>query len=119
MKPLPYRARQINDNEWVYGGLVEKNGRAWIVALHETPKAIKCGGFLLCVAYEVSPSSVSQSTGRKDKHGKEAYGGDRVRSSHYGKGQILWAGDGWCVQAEDMKFALHYEFEIIPEGDKT
>ena len=119
----PYRARRVDTNELVYGWkfVCKGDDRTYIISADYSAQELSYTPALFdhkIAWHEVHPDSVSQSTGRKDKHGVDAYGGDRVKSKHYGAGEIIWAGDGWVVQAEDMKFALHYEFEISNEGEQ-
>ncbi len=64
--------------------------------------------------FEVIPSSVGQSTGWKDVRGTESYHHDIVKSKHYGRGEIVWAGQGWGVADEaGTHHSLSYEFTII------
>jgi len=86
-----YRGQRKDNGELVYGDLIQKNGRAWIVTEFETPKSIKCGGLqILATTYEVIPETVGEFTGEHDKersrffpHGKEIWEGGIVKASIY------------------------------------
>ncbi len=98
-----YRGK-TEDGKWVYGWYVEV-GRPYIL-----PE----GKALNTDFVEVIPSSVGQSTGWKDVRGTESYHHDIVKSKHYGRGEIVWAGQGWGVADEAGTFySLSYEFTII------
>jgi len=80
-----YRGQRKDNGEWVYGDLIQKNGRAWIVTEFETPKSIKCGGLqILATTYEVIPETVGESTGIQDKNGVEIYAGNKAKKTYDG-----------------------------------
>ena len=102
-----YRARRIDNNEWVYGYLFESWEQTYI--LWGTINGIPC-------MTEVHPSTVSQSTGKLDKNGDELFGGDKVRGTVDGE-WYEWIVDweetdeytGWSIGNDNIPF------EIIPE----
>ncbi len=99
-----YRGK-TEDGKWVYGSYThvhDEKGNPTII-----PKGDN--GFV-----SVIPSSVGQSTGWKDVRGTESYHHDIVKSKHYGRGEIVWAGQGWVVADEaGTRHSLSYEFTII------
>ena len=78
-----FRGKRVDNGEWAYGSLVELEGVPFIVTV-ETPithKYIADGSYYTIArdCIEVIPESVGQSTGLKDKKGKEGYQSDTVR----------------------------------------
>ena len=97
----------------IYGDKFEIDGKVYIVSDTATVEDVD-GEQMLFGFTEVIPSSVAQSTGWKDVRGTESYHHDIVKSKHYGKGEIVWAGQGWVVADEAGTFySLSYEFTII------
>lgn len=102
--PGLYRAKPIAGGEMVKGCLVQKNSRAWIITEIETPKSIKCGGYLLCTAYEVIESTVGQATGEVDINKKDVFAGDIVKAWIYSDETPLELEIRW----QDTAFVIDY-----------
>ncbi|MBE3116911.1 hypothetical protein IMZ68_06870 [Candidatus Bathyarchaeota archaeon] len=68
MRQIKFRGQRKDNKKWVYGYCIEGH-KSFICTAFENPKTIKCGGFLLCVVYEVIPETVEQFTGLLDKNG--------------------------------------------------
>ena len=66
----PYRGRRLDNGEWVQGHLFRSWDQAYMLwgTTNGVPNMI-----------EVDPATVGQSTGLKDKNGKEMYADDRVK----------------------------------------
>lgn len=83
MREVKFRGKSVETGEWVYGSLVQEDGKAWIVGGISIEDAGGVFDFYATEWYEVIPETVGQYTGLKDMDREEIF-----------EGAIGWDEDG-------------------------
>lgn len=121
MRNIIFRGKRLDNEAWVYGDLIENQGRYFIYhAMSETTIEDNDDGRIVVAAVEVDPATVGQYTGLKDRYGDRIWEGDILRSENGYAEPIGWSQDNAGFATMDFANGEYiYEIDQFLASTKT
>lgn len=113
MRPIKFRGKRIDNDEWVYGSLVIDTTDEQVT--HIIDYAISDDN--VYIWNPVKPETVGQYIGIEDKHGKEIYEGGRFKHPDGIIYDVVWWYDGFGLRNKADKFTFVVGAEVWNQGE--
>ncbi|HAC0644327.1 TPA_asm: hypothetical protein GYZ23_05495 [Listeria monocytogenes] len=107
MREIEFRAKRIDNGEWIYGNLIPFEDSATFIFADERKgaSALTYAHFIINNMHAIDEKTIGQYTGLKDKNGKKIFEGDIVDISVYDrldwssiKGKVVFLNGAWLVE---------------------
>lgn len=126
MRQIKFRAKRIDNGEWVYGHYVEQSGYHYIIEQNNVIETTADARTVLARIpfYVIDESTLGQFAGRCDKKGKAIYDGDILERKkfpiylnpfmerrevkwfdEFGGFQCVGSYTSWCIPLEEFPHA--------------
>lgn len=103
MRTIKFRGKRLDTMEWTVGSLMECfNGK---IGIDSMTKYSEENG-IEAIIDEVSPDTIGQYTGLKDKNGEEIFEGDVLTDKFGSIGVVEWRNYGFVVNFGDVDIFL-------------
>lgn len=95
MRQIKFKAKRLDNKEWVCGYFYEENGNTYIIEDRQKDSALNRNEAVL-----IDPSTVCMFTGLRDYEGKEIWEGDIIRNPEFPfeKRTVTWNDACSCFE---------------------
>lgn len=120
MREILFRAKRIDNGEWVEGYYTKLKWCNNIIHVVIPDKAEIDSGNSLLETYEINPETICQYTGKSDEDGEKIFEGDIVEfidfystESGYSEssclGEVIWSKEEYCFHVTNRLSAESWE----------
>lgn len=112
MRTIKFKAKRLDNGEWVCGYFYEENGNTYIIENRQKESKLNRNP-----AYQVDPSTVCQFTGLKDCKGKELFENDLIHFvGHKPIGKVIWSEDNYAFMVASGNEPIYWLSEVLEIG---
>lgn len=109
---IKFKAKRLDNKEWVCGYFYEENGNTYIIENRQEESMLNRN-----ITYEVDPSTVCQFTGLRDYKDKKVWEGDIIRNPEFPfeKRTVTWneVGSSFMLKDKDEYENRAFSFLVL------
>ena len=105
MREILFKAKRKDNGEWLIGGIIERDGKAYVVGISKR---------LIIDGIEVDANTICQYTGLTDKNGNKIWENDVVAFHHYEFGGFSGMDEyGFPILNHSKERVRNYAIEFV------
>ena len=106
---IKFKAKRLDNGEWIEGEISHFENTIWIVPIHHKPFHSGCA--------EVDPDTICMFTGLKDCRGKELFENDLIHFiGHKPIGKLIWSEENYAFMVASENEALYWLSDVQEIG---